>query len=157
MNRTPDGWPRVTPGLFYEDAPAAIAWLSRAFGFEARLVVESGEGQVAHAELECGDGLVMVSSAGRQGGQASPRALDGRHAQYLMLYVDDVEAHCARARAAGATIAQEPKTSDYGDEYWSDRGYGAIDCEGHHWWFTQRLSSAKGPAKRGVVRDDATH
>ena len=28
---------------------------------------------------------------------------------------------------------------DYGDAYWADRSYGAIDPEGHLWWFSQRI------------------
>jgi uncharacterized glyoxalase superfamily protein PhnB len=58
-----------------------------------------------------------------------------------MIYVDDVDAHCARARAVGAIIADEPSVHDYGEEYWSDRSYGALDPERHLWWFTQRLRS----------------
>jgi uncharacterized glyoxalase superfamily protein PhnB len=55
------------------------------------------------------------------------------------LFVDDVDAHCARARAAGAIVTTEPQTTDYGDEYWADRTYEATDLEGHHWWFIQRV------------------
>ena len=58
-----------------------------------------------------------------------------------MVFVDDVEAHCVRARNAGAKIVSEPKTSDYGAEYWIDRTYEAKDVEGHHWWFCQRLKT----------------
>jgi uncharacterized glyoxalase superfamily protein PhnB len=53
--------------------------------------------------------------------------------------VDDVDAHHARALAAGAEIFREPKTEDYGDDYWSDRSYGAYDPEGHIWFFMQRM------------------
>ena len=60
-----------------------------------------------------------------------------------MLYVDDVDAHCSRARAAGASIFAEPEVHDYGADYWSDRSYGAVDPEGHHWWFTQRIRDPK--------------
>lgn len=56
-----------------------------------------------------------------------------------MVYVDDVDAHCARARAEGATIVDEPALHDYGEEYWADRSYGAVDPEGHLWWFSQRM------------------
>ena len=55
---------------------------------------------------------------------------------------DDVRVE-AHARAAGAIIAEEPTTHDYGDDYWTDRSYGAIDLGGHQWWFTQRLRSGK--------------
>jgi uncharacterized glyoxalase superfamily protein PhnB len=56
-----------------------------------------------------------------------------------MVYVDDVDAHCARARAAGAKIDHEPSLHDYGEDYWADRSYGAHDLEQHQWWFTQRV------------------
>ncbi len=52
---------------------------------------------------------------------------------------EGVDAHGQRARAADAKIISEPKTTDYGQEYWADRNYEAEDPEGHHWWFMQRL------------------
>jgi uncharacterized glyoxalase superfamily protein PhnB len=67
--------------------------------------------------------------------------LGSANTQCLMFYVDDAEAHCALARAHGARIVEEPAVHDYGDDYWSDRSYGAIDPEGHLWWITQRLRS----------------
>jgi uncharacterized glyoxalase superfamily protein PhnB len=57
----------------------------------------------------------------------------------MMLFVDDADAHCAHARARGARIVEEPATHDYGEDYWSDRSYGALDPESHLWWITQRL------------------
>jgi uncharacterized glyoxalase superfamily protein PhnB len=150
MNSTPSGWPRISSSLFYRDAGAAIEWLGRAFGFEPRLVVEGDDGAIVHSELAFGDGLVMVSSASRRPWYRSPRDIAGGNTQSLFLYVEDVDAHCARARAAGATIATEPKVSDYGEEYWRDRSYEAIDCEGHHWWFSQRLAGATKPRSGGV-------
>jgi uncharacterized glyoxalase superfamily protein PhnB len=56
-----------------------------------------------------------------------------------MVYVDDVDAHAKRARAAGASIVMEPETHDYGGDYWSDRIYECVDLAGHHWWFSQRM------------------
>ena len=64
---------------------------------------------------------------------------DGQVTQALCVCVDDVDAHCERARAAGATIAEPPQTHDYGDDYWADRTYRAVDLEGHQWWFLQRV------------------
>jgi uncharacterized glyoxalase superfamily protein PhnB len=57
----------------------------------------------------------------------------------MMVFVDDVDAHCERARAAGATITSEPTTTDHGEEYWADRTYEVEDIEGHRWWFAQRM------------------
>ena len=62
------------------------------------------------------------------------------------MHVEDVDAHCERARKAGAKIAMEPETDNYGDDYWSDRSYRAIDLEGHHWWFIQRIATKGKPA-----------
>ena len=76
--------------------------------------------------------------------RASPKGARGVNTQNMMVYVDDVEAHCARARSAGATIVKEPATTDYGDDYWTDRGYEAADPEGHHWWSTERLRNPPG-------------
>jgi uncharacterized glyoxalase superfamily protein PhnB len=151
---TPPGWPRISSALFYVDPKRAIDWLCKAFGFEVRLLVEGQDGRVEHSELDYGDGLIMVGSAGAdaakpeqdwRGLSASPNSIGGRYTQSLCVYVDDVDAHCAHARAAGATICVEPKTSDYGPEYWSDRGYAAIDVEGHVWWFMQRISTRGVP------------
>ncbi len=141
MKPTPPDWPRLSTALYYQDAAKAIDWLCSAFDFQIRLKVEGDAGQIEHSELEYGEALIMAAQADRAKTPhgRSPRSLDGANTQSIMLYVDDVEAHCARARAAGAKITVEPKTSDYGEEYWSDRSYEAEDLDGHHWWFSQRL------------------
>jgi uncharacterized glyoxalase superfamily protein PhnB len=152
MKKTPEGWPRISSSLFYDDAAAAIDFLCRAFGFEVRLKVD-GEGErIEYSELVLGDGLVSVSTLtpdkegrARSPGR-SPRSVGGVNTQMLCIFVDDVEAHCDRARKAGAKIVDEPKTSDYGQEYWSDRSYRAEDPEGHQWWFMQRLVTRGKPA-----------
>ena len=63
----------------------------------------------------------------------------GCNTQNLMVYVDDIDGHCEQARQAGARIVAEPELHDYGDDYWADRSYGALDPEGHLWWFSQRI------------------
>jgi uncharacterized glyoxalase superfamily protein PhnB len=147
MNPTPTGWPRLSASVFYDDAAAAIDWLCRAFGFEVRLRVEGKDGRIEHSELTYGESVIMVGQTGRADRPtrqylASPRSLGGANTQSIMLFVDDVDAHCAQARAAGAGIFEEPAVHDYGADYWVDRSYGAIDHERHRWWFTQRLRGA---------------
>src|SRR5260221_3190872 len=148
MKNTPPGWPRISSAVYYEDPIKAIDWLCRSFGFVVRLKVEADDGSIVHSELTFGEGVVMVATSGGNPAhpeaanrdtahRKSPRALGGANTQSMMVYVDDVEAHCVRARAAGAKILSEPKTSDYGEEYWADRGYEAEDIDGHHWWFMQ--------------------
>ena len=146
----PSGWPQMSASLFYRDPVAAIDWLCAAFGFELRLKVEGEPGQILYSELVYGSALVCVGASAKPGDpvepgrefkamQASPLDLDGRVNQALCLFVDDADAHCAQARARGGDVYAEPATHDYGDDYWSDRSYGARDPEGHSWWFTHRL------------------
>jgi uncharacterized glyoxalase superfamily protein PhnB len=141
----PSDWPRFSSSLFYQDAATAIDWLCDAFGFEVRLRVEGENGRIEHSELAYGDGLVMVSQEdpssprGYKANSRSPRSLGGMTTQNIMFFVDDVDAHCAHARARGAQIYEEPTMHDYGEDYWADRSYGAIDPEGHLWWITQRI------------------
>jgi uncharacterized glyoxalase superfamily protein PhnB len=148
VNPPPDGWPRVSAAVYYEPAAQAIEWLCRAFGFEVRIRVDGPGGRVEHSELTFGGGMVMVGEAdhpARQPWRRSPGQAGGANTQNLMLYVDDVEAHCQRARAAGAVIAAEPATTDYGEGYWVDRGYECVDPGAHHWWFVQRLRDHPRP------------
>jgi uncharacterized glyoxalase superfamily protein PhnB len=148
MKASPPGWPRISSSLFYDDASTAIDWLCRAFGFEVRLKIEGEGGRIEHSELTFGDGLICVGTTGGKSTRPvplpakSPRSLGGVVTQALCVYVDDVEAHCERAKAAGAKVLEPPTTSDYGEEYWSDRSYRAVDLEGHQWWFMQRM---RGP------------
>jgi uncharacterized glyoxalase superfamily protein PhnB len=145
---TPPGWPRISTALYYDDPHKAIEWLCDAFGFEVRLLVEGDGGRVEHSELTYGDGLVMVGGSDKSEKfpyMRTPSQVGGANTQNLMMYVDDVEAHCARARAAGAVIVKELEVSDYGPEYWSDRGYSCRDIGGHHWWIYQRLATGGKP------------
>jgi uncharacterized glyoxalase superfamily protein PhnB len=145
MKPTPPDWPRFSSAVFYQDAAAAIDWLCDAFGFEVRLKVEGDNGRIEHSELTYGEGLMMVGQESAdsprpwKASMRSAKSLQGCNTQSIMFFVDDVEAHCAHARARGARIVEEPATHDYGEDYWSDRSYGALDPEGHLWWITQRL------------------
>lgn len=119
----------IYPSLSYDDAPAAIEWLCRAFGFTRRLVVPGQEGGIMHSELSLGSGVIMVSSSKPESGRVSPRSLSAVN-QALCVRIDDPDAHYSRASAAGATILQELRDEDYGS-----RGYMAKDPEGNHWYF----------------------
>lgn len=141
MQPPPPGWPRLSASLYYPEAKRAIEWLCRAFGFEAQLVVEGEDGAIHHSQLVLDGALIMVSETrpDRMPFTRTPGEVGGGNTMNLALYVDDVEAHCRRAREAGARVVSEPTTTDYGEGYWSDRGYCCEDVGGHHWWFLQRL------------------
>src|SRR5687767_4207297 len=117
MKPTPKGWPRISSSLYYEDANKAIDFLCRAFGFEVRLKIEGDAGRIEHSELVFGDAVIMVGSSGHPDKakyRRAPTEVGGANTQNMMVYVDDVEAHCKRAKDAGAKITDEPKTTDYG-------------------------------------------
>jgi len=125
---------RVIPGVFYEDAGAALAWLEKAFGFETRLCVTDEKGVVVHAEMSYGDGRIMIGPAGWSDWAKSPKSAGGANTGNIHVAVDNVDAHCAEARAAGATITMEPA-----DQFYGDRSYRACDPEGHNWTFAQHV------------------
>lgn len=148
MKKPPSGWPQMFSSVFYDDAAAAIDFLCRAFGFDLRLKVEGEGGRIEYSELVFGEGLVTVSSAGGKSRPVplpgkSPRGVGGANTQIIGVIVDDADAHCTHARAAGARIVEPPTTKDYGDDYWTDRGYRAEDLEGHTWWFWHRVREGK--------------
>jgi uncharacterized glyoxalase superfamily protein PhnB len=119
----------VTPYLLYEDAAAALEFLTEAFGFEETMRIETLDGRVAHAEARIGDGEVHL---GQPMKPTSPTRIGGTSV-LLYVYVPDVDAHCAVARAAGAKIVDEPADQPYGE-----RRYHARDPEGHSWYFAER-------------------
>ncbi|HEY4973549.1 MAG TPA: VOC family protein, partial [Steroidobacteraceae bacterium] len=136
----------VLPGCRRRD-PVAV----RGIRIQFRIKVEGDNGRIEHSELSFGEGLVMVAQEDPDSPRQwkalmrSPRSLGGAGTQSIMIYVDDVDAHCVRARSHGARIVNELATHDYGADYWADRSYVALDPEGHQWCITQRL---RDPPKR---------
>jgi uncharacterized glyoxalase superfamily protein PhnB len=134
----PEGWSTISSAVFYEDAGAAIDWLERVLGFKTRLRVDGDGGEVIHSELALGESTLMVSSPKRAYWK-SPKQLGGAGTQSLMIFVTGIDAHCARARAAGGKVTAEPESKNYGDDYGTNRSYELEDPEGHRWWITERL------------------
>lgn len=125
-----------TSALCYKNPDAALAFLEKAFGFEPAMIIRDAEGRLAHSEMRLGDGLVMVGSEWDESTQ-SPASLGGRTTQTVHVHLtENIDAHCDRARAAGATILMAPETQFYGD-----RTYRAADLEGHIWTFGQTVET----------------
>ena len=121
----------LIPTLVYDDAHVGIEWLKTAFGFRPNLIVPGPDNTVVHSELSLGPDMVMVSSPrNNEFNVQSPRAVGGPTAGVYIVIDGDVDAHCARARLAGAKIIREPTDEDYGG-----RGYVCADPEGHLWSF----------------------
>jgi len=137
----------VIPMLAYEDGAAAVDWLTNAFGFVETARHTDADGVLMHGELQTGSGLVMLAtpspdyvspkrlrefSAEARKMAEVPYVIDG-----VLVEVDDVDAHFARARDAGAAILSEPEdVPSFGV-----RHYRVEDPEGHRWMFSQDISS----------------
>jgi uncharacterized glyoxalase superfamily protein PhnB len=136
--------PTFGSAVFYKDPFAALNWLEQAFGFERSMVITEGDGKLAHSEMRFGGGndYIMVGSEWADF-TASPASVGGKNTQTIHVHLNDgIDAHCARARAAGATIIKEPA-----DQFYGDRTYMAKDPEGHVWSFAQTV--------RYVTREEA--
>jgi uncharacterized glyoxalase superfamily protein PhnB len=119
--------PTVVPVLVYPDVAAAVAWLTDAFGFRERVRIGPGH----RAQLQVGaDGAVVVAEA--RGEKQPPQP--GQVSAELKLRVDDVDAVCARARALGARVLEEPVDRPYGE-----RECTVEDPAGHRWQLTRTL------------------
>ena len=116
----------VIPVLIYPDVREAVAWLSSAFGFVERLQI----GENHRSQLSVGEGAVIVGDVRHD--RRPPREGESTHS--VVVRVDDVNAHCARARAHGAQILMEPTDFEYGE-----RQYTAADLAGHQWTFSETL------------------
>lgn len=119
----------IFPAFGYQNAIRAIDWLTRAFGFQRSVVHPGPDDSVIHAELKLGPGVLMVGTW-RPGSANAWQA--SHHAIYA--YVQDVDAHYQRARAAGAEIVRAPHDTSYGA-----REYSARDLEGNLWSFGNYL------------------
>ena len=117
---------RIIPLLVYKDIPAAHDFLVKAFGFKAGGVHRNAEGEPMHGEVHAGAQTIWLHRVTAAHGLDSSALSSGG----LVVHVDDVDAHCAQARAAGAEIDRGPEDMPYGQ-----REYGARDPEGHRWWF----------------------
>jgi uncharacterized glyoxalase superfamily protein PhnB len=128
---------RVMPYLHYHDPNAAIEFLTKAFGFTLRFAHRDDAGVVRHAQLGVGDTTFMLGPAYPDFRSAAASALPALHSS-TWCYVDDADAHCARAREAGALILRPPTDQPYGV-----REYDALDHEGQEWYFCQPLDAGK--------------
>ncbi len=137
-----DLYPAVIPMIAYEHGPEAMDWLARAFGFRERVRMLGENGRLSHGEMEAGGGMIMLATPSphyqgprrhREECEAAarwsevPYIIDG-----VLVYVDDVDAHFARAKAGGATILSAVEQGGEG------KRYRAEDIEGHRWMFMQR-------------------
>lgn len=130
----------IVPMLSYEDGPAMMDWLIKAFGFVEKARWIEG-GRLTHGELAMGDGVVMLATptpdyqSPKTVREHYPPAREWSKVPYIidgvLVHVDNVQAHFERAKAAGATILSEIETGFPGPRYRAE------DPEGHRWFFLE--------------------
>jgi uncharacterized glyoxalase superfamily protein PhnB len=135
-------YPDVIPMIAYEDGPAAMDWLARAFGFRERARMLGQDGRLSHGEMETGSGVIMLATPSphyhgpRRHREECEQAARWSEVPYIidgvLVYVADVAHHYETARAGGATILSDLENTEDG------RRYRAEDLEGHRWMFIQR-------------------
>jgi uncharacterized glyoxalase superfamily protein PhnB len=122
--------------ICYRDPKAALKFLQIAFGFELSMLIEDADGAMAHSEMRFGNAVIMVGNEWTDD-HRSPASIGGKNTQTVHIQITtDVDAHCARARAAGFEILVEPATQFYGD-----RTYRCRDPEGHIWTVAQTVQT----------------
>ena len=125
--------PTFASAVYYRDTKTALAWLEQAFGFEITMAIEGppDDPTMCHYEMSCnGQGRIMIGGEWAAWAR-SPSGVEGTNTQSVHVQLSDgLDAHCQRARAAGALIAAEPE-----DQFYGDRTYRAVDPEGHVWTF----------------------
>lgn len=128
--------PAITPALVYLNPRAALDFLRDAFGFELDLLIEDENGNLAHSQMVYGDGKIMVGNEWSDD-HRSPKSIGLKCTQSVHMHLqENIDAHCEKARKAGAQIIAECETQFYGD-----RTYRAKDPEGHIWTFSQTVEA----------------
>jgi PhnB protein len=134
--------PTVIPMMAYENGPAAMDWLARAFGFRERDRRLTPEGRLTHGEMAAGDGVIMMATPSphyrgpKRHRETCEEARRWSEVPYivdgLLVYVNDVDGHFDRAKREGATILSPIESGPDG------KRYRAEDVEGHRWMFVER-------------------
>jgi PhnB protein len=123
----PEGYTSITPYLTVDDGKGAIEFYKRAFGATERGVMDAPDGRIAHAELQIGDAVLMLSDKFPQSACQTPKELGGTTVA-IFLFVEDVDSVVRDAADAGATITMQPA-----DQFWGDRLGQVTDPFGNVW------------------------
>ena len=123
----PEGFTSVTPYLTVDDGQGAIDFYKRALGATERGVMKGPDGKIAHAALQIGDGVIMLSDRFPQSACQTPKELGGTTVA-IFLYVEDVDSTVQDAADAGATVTMQPE-----DQFWGDRLGQVTDPFGNVW------------------------
>lgn len=131
----------VLPHVVYKNLPEAIDWLNKTFGFSEHYRYGN---PLSGAQVRLGNAFLMLNAA--RAGEKNPAEL-GYGTQSLTIFVEDVEAHFARAKGAGVTIIEGLHETEYGELQ-----YGVVDLEGHHWLFSRHAHDVSPETWGAIVQ-----
>lgn len=132
----------LLPHIVYQNLSEAITWLTRVFGFTE--YYRYGDGPQG-AQMLAGRAMIQIKQAR---GERSPSQL-GYGTQSLTIFLEDVDGHYARAKAAEAKILEEPHETVYGEYQ-----YGVEDLDGHHWLFSRHARDVSPEEWGALVSED---
>jgi uncharacterized glyoxalase superfamily protein PhnB len=140
IENPPADMAQIVPYMYYEDAGPAIEFMEKAFGFEIEHAFRNpNDGKVLTAKVRTGSGVILVGPGMEPFGT---RATPDPDAVSCMIYVfvEDLDAHFARATAAGATVRSEPEI-----HFGGNRQYTVSDPGGHRWTFAEPVDQPVDP------------
>lgn len=130
----PKGFHTVTPYIIAQDGPALLEFARQAFGAEETFRTVGTAGGL-HAEARIGDSMLML------GGGIPGRKFQGTpNTHALHMYVEDADAVCRKAVAAGATLIDEPRDQEYGE-----RSGSVKDPAGNFWYIATQKGESYVP------------
>jgi uncharacterized glyoxalase superfamily protein PhnB len=122
-SRAPRTLARLAVALHYTDPAAAARWLADVFGLRSWDRIPEEHDSKTWIEFHVGNAsVILFPLEGKWSGE--PVTHD------VWVYVDDLDAHLAHARAGGAQIVSGITQHGF-------RSYTAEDLEGHRWTFVQ--------------------
>ena len=127
VNPVPKGYSVLTPHLTIKGAAQALDFYTKAFGAKTRMRMEGPGGLIMHAEMQIGDSILMLADENPERGTRAPEG-NGASPASVFLYISDVDAVFAKAKAAGAKVQSPPA-----DMFWGDRFGQLTDPFGHNW------------------------
>jgi PhnB protein len=144
----PEGYHTVTPYIQVDDAAKAIEFYQRAFGAKERLRMPGPNNTIAHAEIDIGDSVIMLSDPFPQSPLKTPKEI-GASTASLMIYTEDADELVQQAVDAGAKITMPVET-----QFWGDR-YGRVeDPFGHNWQIATHVEDVP-PAEMAKRAEEA--
>jgi len=144
----PEGYNAISPALAFKGTEKAIEWYKNVFNAEEKMRFNKPDKTIAHAELQIGDSIVMLSEEDPQYNK-SPKTLNG-NSMILNLYVPDADATVKKALDNKAKLLIEVK-----DQFYGDRSGRIEDPFGYVWIVSTHVRDVSDEEVRNAMKEMA--